>query len=81
MTIAVSQLNMSTAKRPQTSGQTKPVHCVIDDILHSTYAATSRCWSSVLSVAESVLNMSMHTSNGSTLLFVNRLTHPHISLA
>ncbi|GMF52118.1 unnamed protein product [Phytophthora fragariaefolia] len=68
---------MSTAKHPQTDGQTERVNRVLVDALKS-YAHSFHHWSDCLPMAEFAINISVHVSTGHTPFYVNALRHPRV---
>ena len=71
-----TQLNMSTARHPESDGQTERANRVIEDILRAFCAKFPRQWSSLLSLVEFAINNAMHASTGFTPFFVNNLRNP-----
>ena len=61
-----TRLDMSTADRPRTDGQTERVNCVIGDVIRSVCAKLPKTWSSMLPVIELALNNAVHASTGFT---------------
>ncbi|KAG3236498.1 hypothetical protein PI124_g18494 [Phytophthora idaei] len=75
-----TRLHMSTADHPQTDGQTERVNRVLEDTLHSVFAAAPRTWSERLPVVEFALNNAVHASTGLTPLYLNGMRHPRVPL-
>ena len=55
-----TRLDMSTADRLQTDGQTERLYRDIGDILRSIFAITTKLWKSILTVVEFALNNAVH---------------------
>ena len=73
-----TKLNMSTARHPESDGQTERANRVIEDILRSFCQKFPKRWSSLLPLVEFAINNTQHVSTGFTPFFVNGLTHPRV---
>ena len=62
-------MDISISDHPQIDGQTKHVNRVLEDILRSFCADTTKRWSSLLSVVEFALSDSVHASTCYTPLY------------
>ncbi|GMF29871.1 unnamed protein product [Phytophthora fragariaefolia] len=75
-----TMLDMSTADRSQTDGQTERVNRVLEDVLRSVCAAEPTKWGTLLPQVELALNNVVHSSMGFTPFYVNGLWHPRTSI-
>jgi Integrase zinc binding domain/Chromo (CHRromatin Organisation MOdifier) domain len=73
-----TRLTMSTARHPETDGQTERVNRVVEDVLRSFCAKFPRTWGSLLPLVEFAINNAVHQSTGYTPFFVNSLRHPRV---
>ena len=76
-----SKLAMSSARHPETDGQTERVNRVIEDILRSFCAKFSRTWGLLLPLVEFAINSASHQSTGYTPFFVNNLRNPKLPIS
>ena len=73
-----TQLSFSTARHPETDGQTERVNRIVEDMLRCYCQRFPKEWSSLLSLVEFAINNSEHASTGFTPFFVNNLRHPRV---
>lgn len=75
-----TQLNFSTAFRPQTDGQTERMNRVIEEVLRSYIGAEHDTWDQHLSLVEFAMNNAVSTATGCTPFYLNKGYHPRIPL-
>ena len=73
-----TKLTMSSARHPQTDGQTERVNRVVEDILRSFCSKFPRIWGTLLPLVEFAINNAVHASTGHSPFFINQLRHPRM---
>jgi hypothetical protein len=69
--------NMSTARHPQTDGQSERTNQTVEQILRSYCAYNQQDWAKWLSLAEFAINDSVNDSTGFTPFFADTGQHPN----
>ncbi len=71
-----TKLRMSSARHPQTDGQTERVNRVIEDILRSFCDKYPKQWGNLLPLVEFAINQAVHSSTGHSPFYINYLKEP-----
>jgi hypothetical protein len=70
-TLLGTSLNMSTARHPETDGQTERMNRVLEEMLRAYVSKVGDDWDEHLSTAEIAFNSSKHASTGFTPYYLN----------
>ena len=79
MSLTGTSLDMSTARHPQTDGQTERMNRTLEEMLRA-YATVTPDWDALLPALEFAYNDSVHASTGQSPFYVNYGFHPRSPL-
>jgi hypothetical protein len=75
-----TKLNMSTARHPETDGQTERMNRVLEEILRAYVSKEGDDWDEHLDIAEIAYNNSKHASTGFTPYYLNSGSDIHLPI-
>jgi hypothetical protein len=75
-----TSLDMSTARHPQTDGQTERMNRVLEEILRAYVSKDNDDWDEHLDIAEIAYNNSKHASTGFTPYYLNSGSDIHLPI-